>query len=124
MAETKKKTTAAKNSTPKETKGKKTAVTNTSYPTSRIPVRLVLGMVSLVLFCIHLVVVLKPQGTLPLAYKSVILGLFGEVGFWLMLFLLPLTLDCIDAAHSVAVVCPLAMLAAVQEFFMALILHK
>ena len=89
MAETKKKTTAAKNSTPKETKGKKTAVTNTSYPTSRIPVRLVLGMVSLVLFCIHLVVVLKPQGTLPLAYKSVILGLFGEVGFWLMLFLLP-----------------------------------
>ena len=42
----------------------------------------------------------------------------------LMLFLLPLTLGCIDAAHSIAVVCPVATLAAVQEFFMALILHK
>ena len=42
----------------------------------------------------------------------------------LMLFLLPLTLGCIDAAHSIAVVCPVATLAAVQEFFAALKLHK
>ena len=89
MADTKKKATAAQKNASKAKKGKKEVVSNTAYPASSLPVRLTLGLVCLALFCIHLVVVFQPQGTLPLVYKSVILGLFGQVGFWILLFLLP-----------------------------------
>ena len=89
MADTKKKTTAAEKNASKAKKGKKEVVSNSTCPASSLPVRLILGIVCLAMFCIHLVVVFQPQGTLPLAYKSVILGLFGQVGFWVLLFLLP-----------------------------------
>ena len=88
MADTSKKKSASKNAS-NEKKGKKPAVSNTTYATHTIPARLLLGLACLALFCTHLVVVFQPQGTLPLAYRSVILGLFGEVGFWVLLFLLP-----------------------------------
>ena len=84
MADTKKKSTAVAKTASNTSKSKKA-----SAPASRVPIRLVLGLISLALACIHIVVVLQPQGTLPLLYKNLILGLLGEVGFWMLLVLFP-----------------------------------
>ena len=89
MAQTKKKKTGTKTSAVKEKQGKSPAITNTTYTNKKVPVRLVLGIVCLCLFVMQVVVIFQPQGTLPLAYRSMMLGLFGEVGYWILLFLLP-----------------------------------
>ena len=89
MADTKKKSTAVTKSTSTTSKSKKANVKNTTMPANRVPVRLVLGLVCAALACVHIVVVLQPQGTLPLLYKNLILGLLGEVGFWMLLALFP-----------------------------------
>ena len=89
MADTKKKSTAVTKSTSTTPKNKKSNVKNTTMPANRVPVRLVLGLVCAALACVHIVVVLQPQGTLPLLYKNLILGLLGEVGFWMLLALFP-----------------------------------
>ncbi len=70
-------------------KNSKASVTNTTYESSPIPVRLFMGIICLCMFFVHLVVIFKPEGTIPLLYRDLILGLFGEVGFWIMTFLLP-----------------------------------
>ena len=70
-------------------KPKKPLVKNTVYDTDRIPAKLLLGVICLCLFIVHLVVVFQPSGTLPVLYKNIVLGLFGEVGFWFWLFCLP-----------------------------------
>jgi len=70
-------------------KAKAPSVTNTTFESKPIPARLFMGFVCLCLFIIHLVVLFQPEGTLPLIYKSIMLGLFGGVGFWMLLFLLP-----------------------------------
>ena len=75
--------------TPKEKEKKPLSVVNTTYASKPIPARLCMGILCLILFIIHLVVIFQPQGSVPLAYRCVILGLFGEVGFWILLFLLP-----------------------------------
>ena len=84
-----KKSGGAKKPAPKQEK-KPAKVTNTTVKSTQpIPARLALGVTCLVLFLVQLVAVFKPQGTLPLLYKNLMLGLFGEVGFWMLLFLLP-----------------------------------
>ena len=70
-------------------KPQKPLVKNTTYDPDKIPAKLFLGVLCLCLFIIHLVVVFQPSGTLPLFYKSVVLGLFGKVGFWFWLLCLP-----------------------------------
>ena len=88
MPESNKKKSTAKKTTAQK-KSQSHAVKNTLYPSQVIPVRLILGILCLFLFIIHLVVTFQPQGTLPLAYRGLMKGLFGEVGFWILLFLLP-----------------------------------
>ena len=81
-----------KNTTVKETassKPQKPVVKNTSFDPDRIPARLFLGIICLCCFFVHLVVIFQPNGALPLAYKNVVMGLFGEVGFYIWLFALP-----------------------------------
>ena len=81
MAE-KKKTKAAE-------KPAKLQVKNMTHDPDRIPAKLFAGLVCLCLFIVHLVVIFQPTGTLPMLYKSLMLGLFGKVGFWFWLFCLP-----------------------------------
>ena len=76
----KKKTTKAKN---------KAVVKNTSYDPDKIPAKLFMGFVCLALFIVHLVVTFQPAGGIPLIYRSLVLGLFGKVGYWFWLFCLP-----------------------------------
>ena len=76
-----KKTQTAKKSKP--------VVQNNTIGTDRIPGRIFMGLLCLAMFLIHLVVIFQPSGTVPLAYKNLMLGLFGQVGFWFWLFLLP-----------------------------------
>ena len=109
MAETNKKKSNPKKNNPKEKQEKSIAVKNTLYSSKPIPARLLLGIICLCLFFIHVVVIFQPQGTLPLAYRSLMLGLFGEVGFWILLFLLPylfwvLTLMKLPARRGAALV--------------------
>ena len=70
-------------------KPKKPLVKNTSYNPDRIPAKLCMGIVCLCLFIVHVVVIFQPSGGLPKFYKSIMLGLFGKVGFWFWLFCLP-----------------------------------
>jgi len=74
---------------PDNGKTKKSLVQNTSFNPDRIPARLFLGIICLCLFLVHVVVIFQPSGALPLLYKSVVMGLFGEVGFYILLFVLP-----------------------------------
>ena len=81
---------ADKKKTTKQTaKTQKATVKNTTYDSGKIPVRILVGLSCLCLFIVHLVVVFQPAGALPTAYKNLVLGLFGKVGFWVWLFALP-----------------------------------
>ena len=78
-----------KKTTKQPAKSKKPVVKNTTYDPGRIPARILVGTACLALFIIQLVVVFQPSGALPLAYRSLVLGLFGKVGFWFWLLALP-----------------------------------
>ena len=99
MAESKKKKAAAKPSadTAKESAGQKSAAkhkeeknnvktTNQSAarttPKTGIPLNYYLAVISLALFLVLLVVVINPEGTLPIFIQNIVLGLFGEVGLY------------------------------------------
>ncbi len=49
----------------------------------QIPVRLITSAVSLTLFVVFLVMLLKPDGAIPTVLNSVVLGMFGRVGFYI-----------------------------------------
>ena len=70
-------------------KSQKPLVKNTTFNPDRIPARLFLGIICLGMFLVHVVVMFRPSGALPLLYKSIMMGLFGEVGFYILLFVLP-----------------------------------
>ena len=70
-------------------KEKKPLVQNTAFNPDRIPARLFLGIICLCLFFVHVVVMFRPSGMLPLLYRIIVMGLFGEVGFYILLFVLP-----------------------------------
>ena len=89
MADSNKKKNNTKKNNAKEKQERSQAVKNTTFSSEPIPARLFMGILCLCMFFIQLVVIFQPQGTLPLAYRSLMLGLFGEVGFWMLLFLLP-----------------------------------
>ena len=54
-----------------------------------LPARLILGLVCLAMFICQAAVLVKPEGSLPLMYRNIMLGLFGEVGFYVLLAALP-----------------------------------
>ena len=73
----------------KKTPAKSPVVKNNTYNSSPIPPRIILGFVCLGLFLLQLVGMFRPEGTLLLIYRNLILGLFGEVGFYFLLMALP-----------------------------------
>ena len=68
---------------------KTTKTTNNIQSNQPIPARLAMGILCLILFIVQLVAVLQPEGTIPLLIKKLMLGLFGHVGFWINMFVLP-----------------------------------
>ena len=90
MAE--KKNTASsgkKPGTDKKSGTKTPTVKNTTYNSSPIPAQIILGFICLGLFVLQLVGIFQREGTLLLIYRNVIMGLFGEVGFYFLLLALP-----------------------------------
>ncbi len=79
-----KKTGTEKKKTPKAP-----TVTNTTYNSSPIPTRIILGFGCLGLFLLQAVGIFQREGALLLFYRNVIMGLFGEVGFYFLLMALP-----------------------------------
>ena len=73
----------------KNQKTKPVEIKNTNYDSDKIPAKLVLGMLCLFLSIVHIVVAFRPSGAVPLFYRNLIMGLYGRVGFYLSLFLLP-----------------------------------
>ena len=93
MAETKKNTTSAasrkKSGEDAKNKKKKPAAENTSLSGDRIPAQFLLGCLCLLLFLFQVAVLVQPEGGLPLAYRGLIQGLFGRVGYYLLFAALP-----------------------------------
>ena len=73
----------------KKSAAKAPVVKNNTYNSSPIPPRIILGFVCLGFFLLQLVGIFRPEGALLLVYRNVILGLFGEVGFYFLLMALP-----------------------------------
>ena len=90
MAEKKKGTSSTKKTGPeKKASGKSPVVKNTTYQSSPIPTRIILGFVCLGLFALQAVGIFQREGALLLFYRNVIMGLLGEVGFYFLLIALP-----------------------------------
>ncbi len=68
--------------------GSKTVV-NTSYASSAIPGRIVWAALCAGFFLLQAVVTLRPEGALPLAFRSFILGMLGEGGYYILLLAMP-----------------------------------
>ena len=73
----------------KNQKIKPVEIKNTNYSPDKIPAKLTLGILCLCLSIVHIVVAFRPSGAVPLFYRNLIMGLYGKVGFYLSLFLLP-----------------------------------
>jgi len=73
-----------------EAKNKKKSIAeNTSLSGSGIPAGFLLGCLCLLLFVLQVAVLVKPEGGLPLAYRGILQGLFGRVGYFLLFAALP-----------------------------------
>ena len=70
-------------------KKKPVEIKNTNYDSDKIPAKLTLGILCLCLSIVHIVVAFRPSGAVPIFYRNLIMGLYGKVGFYLSLFLLP-----------------------------------
>ena len=90
MAEKKNGTASAKKTGPeKKAPAKTPAVKNTTYQSSPIPPRIILGFVCLGLFALQAVGIFQREGALLLFYRNLVMGLVGEVGFYFLLLALP-----------------------------------
>ena len=76
-----KKKSSASSSGAKAAPRKKSPKVKTEYERS-IPANVIIACVSLILFVLFIVITVNPEGKLLLFIRSVLLGLFGQAGFY------------------------------------------
>ena len=73
---------SSKSAPKKSTAPKKTPAVKTEYDKPALPTNAIVAIVSLILFVVFVVMAAAPEGALTVIFKSVILGLIGQVGFY------------------------------------------
>ena len=73
---------SSKSAPKKPTSPKKTPAVKTEYDKPALPTNAIVAIVSLILFVVFVVMAAAPEGALTVIFKSVILGLIGQVGFY------------------------------------------
>lgn len=73
---------SAKSAKKNQTSGKKKTTTRAEHAAARAPFSVIVALVSAALFFLLMVLVINPEGALLRFIKSILLGLFGQAGFY------------------------------------------